>query len=613
VGVFDLSVLKEGIPDEAFKAVTGDDKAVAREIKKQNKKEREHRQLGEFDVAMSVLTSSRQQVNAIADDRPEDIRRKREIFTAYQQEGTAWCKDKTACDLWTAAFFVGLTKENVQKRMIPTTNTVREYISGGVTADNPQVKTARGLANDYRFFHWPLEFPEVFGKGGFDCVLGNPPFMGGLKISGNLGNKYRNYLGVIYAPFLGKSDLCAIFHRRSFESIKISGNYALISTNTISQGDTRESGIKFILKNNGVIIFVHKFVKWEGSANVEVNLITVFKGKWPYNRYLDGLKVDFISSRLDTDLEMDPQVLKQNEGMVGQGSVVLGTGFILSCSEANDLIHKNPKNADCIFPFINGDDLNNDPKQYPSRKIINFFDWSLEKAKNYPDLIAIVTSRVKPDREKVKREAYKKYWWQYGETRPRMYKTISSLDRILVRAQVSDRHMLVFIPTGWVYSHKIIIFPFDDYYHFSLLQSNIHEIWVKKYTSTLRTDVSYIPSNCFETFPFPQNPLKDNIENVTKFGFDYYEHRRLIMLNRQLGLTKIYNLFNNPENIDPDIIRFRKLHREMDNSVLLCYGWPDIKLKHDFFQNERGQTRFTIDPSSKEEILRRLLELNLKI
>lgn len=176
VGVFDLSVLKEGIPDEAFTAVTGDDKAVAREIKKQNKKEREHRQLGEFDVAMGVLTSSRQQVNAIADDNPADIRRKRELFSAFQQEGTAWCKDKTACDLWTAAFFVGLTKENEQKRIIPTTNTVRDYLFGGVNADHPQVKTARQLATQYRFFHWPLEFPEVFGKGGFDCVLGNPPW-----------------------------------------------------------------------------------------------------------------------------------------------------------------------------------------------------------------------------------------------------------------------------------------------------------------------------------------------------------------------------------------------------------------------------------------------------
>ncbi len=176
VGVFDLSVLKEGIPDDAFTAVTGDDKMVARELKKQNKHEREHRRFIEFEVSMKILTASRQQVNAIADDKPEDIRKKKELFFAFQEEGTPWCKDKTACDLWIAAFFVGLTKEHVQNRHVPTTETVREYIAKGAGADLPQVKIARQLASKYRFFHWPLEFPEVFVKGGFDCVLGNPPW-----------------------------------------------------------------------------------------------------------------------------------------------------------------------------------------------------------------------------------------------------------------------------------------------------------------------------------------------------------------------------------------------------------------------------------------------------
>jgi len=176
VGVFDLSVLKDGIPDDTFSVVTGDDKTVARDLKKQNKNEREHRCLTEFDIAMSVLTSSRQQVNAIADDKPADIRKKKELFCEIQKEGTPWCKDKTACDLWTAAFFVGYTKEQLQNQCIPTTETIRDYIAHGSGADLPQIKIARQLSNKYRFFHWALEFPEVFDLGGFDCVLGNPPW-----------------------------------------------------------------------------------------------------------------------------------------------------------------------------------------------------------------------------------------------------------------------------------------------------------------------------------------------------------------------------------------------------------------------------------------------------
>lgn len=184
VGVFDLSVLKDGIPDNAFTAVTGDDKAVARELKKQNQHEREHRRFADFDASLNVLTNSRQQVDAIADDKPSDIRKKKELFSAFQQEGTPWCKDKTACDLWISAFFVGLTSEQVQNQHVPTTETIREYISRGAGSNLPQVKIARQLASEYRFFHWALEFSDVFAKGGFDCVLGNPPW-GKIKFQEN--------------------------------------------------------------------------------------------------------------------------------------------------------------------------------------------------------------------------------------------------------------------------------------------------------------------------------------------------------------------------------------------------------------------------------------------
>ena len=84
-----LQVLKDGIPDDAFTAVTGDDKAVARELKKQNKKERENRSLAYFDISMNVLTNSRQQVNAIADDKPEDIRKKKELFCDFPTGGNS--------------------------------------------------------------------------------------------------------------------------------------------------------------------------------------------------------------------------------------------------------------------------------------------------------------------------------------------------------------------------------------------------------------------------------------------------------------------------------------------------------------------------------------------
>lgn len=85
------------------------------------------------------------------------------------------------------------------------------------------------------------------------------------------------------------------------------------------------------------------------------------------------------------------------------------------------------------------------------------------------------------------------------------------------------------------------------------------------------------------------------------------------MLARQLGLTKTYNLFHKPECMDADIARLRELHAAMDRAILACYGWTDIDAGHGFHANERGQTRYTISPTARRDILHRLLALNLEI
>lgn len=172
VGVFDLRVLATGIPDDAYKPVTGDDKQVAKEIRARNKTERMHRSLSSFDHALDAISSIRIRMLSLPEDSPADIRAKAEAFRLYQHEGSIWCRDATACHLWTAAFFAVLHKEHAGS--IPTTETIRAYLAGGGVTE--AVRSARVSANRLQFFHWPLEFPEVFAKGGFDCVLGNPPW-----------------------------------------------------------------------------------------------------------------------------------------------------------------------------------------------------------------------------------------------------------------------------------------------------------------------------------------------------------------------------------------------------------------------------------------------------
>ncbi|MCS7177632.1 MAG: restriction endonuclease, partial [Candidatus Kapabacteria bacterium] len=211
-------------------------------------------------------------------------------------------------------------------------------------------------------------------------------------------------------------------------------------------------------------------------------------------------------------------------------------------------------------------------------------------------------------------------WWQFGAYRSGMRQAIAPLRRVPVRALTSEFHMLSFVPSEYIYSHALGVFAFDDDYHFALLQSAVHETWVWRNASSLESRNRYTPTDCFDTFPFP--PIEYATPNLqellaqppfaraAQLGGEYHEHRRQIMLARQLGLTKTYNLFHNPAVQEADIARLRALHAEMDRAILACYGWEDVELKHDFYQNERGQTRFMPSAESRRELISRLVELN---
>jgi len=631
VGVLDLGVLKKGIPDEAFEPVSGDDRQVARSLKRRNAEDRrgEGAFLFNADAEVNRVAESIRPLLETPDDTPAQIRSKQQALREWERQ-TA--RDRTACHLWVAAFFQPLAGYNPPPI---TTDTLRRYLETG-TAHGQTLGTALARAHQHPFFHWPLEFPEVFVNGGFDVVIGNPPFMGGLKVSGNLGDKYRHWLEVAFEPYGGTADLCAAFYRRAYSLLKPGGRMGMVATNTIGQGDTRESGLAVILRQGGIITFAKRFIKWPGAANVEVNLVAIRKraassAQRAVFPILDGQPVPFISSRLDAEPEAEPKRLPENEGKAFQGSIVLGMGFVVEPHEAEALIAKDPRNADCLFPYLNGEDLNSHPEQQPSRYVICFHDWELERAEQYPDLLRIVEEKVKPERAKLKdsipiQAKRKKFWWQFGSPASQLYRTIAPLRRVLVRSRIAEMHAVVFVPNGWVYNEKTIVFAFDDDYHFALLQSSVHEIWLRRFTSTLRTDINYAPTDCFDTFPFAPEEyrrvasgewraeaLQGSFAEAARIGAEYHERRRQIMLARKLGLTKVYNLFHDPACTDADIARLRELHAAMDRAILACYGWEELEPGHDFYQNDRGQTRYTLSPNARREVLGRLVQLNEKI
>jgi hypothetical protein len=440
--------------------------------------------------------------------------------------------------------------------------------------------------------------------------MGNPPFQGGKKITGVLGTDYRDYLLAYLANGkTGNADLCAYFFLRGTSLARYQGMCALLATNSIAQGDTREVGLEQIVASGWTIRRAISSYKWPGEASLEVAHVWLRNGPWDGNYILDNKQVSSITSFLTQSgkTQGNPYELLSNANQSFQGSVVLGMGFVLDPEEAQALIAKDSRNKDVLFPYLNGEDLNSRLDQSPSRWVINFHDWPLEKAETYPDCLDIVKEKVKPERDRLglksdsSARGYARLWWQFARKGLDLYSVITNMERVLVRARIANTHSVTYVPNDWVYNEKVVVFAKLP---FSVLQSNIHECWARNYSSTLRSDMQYTPSNCFDTFPFPPNT-----KELERIGERYHTHRQSIMLTRQEGLTKTYNRFHNPPEQSPDIIKLRELHKEMDEAAAHAYGWDDLKLEHGFHETKQG-LRYTISESARREVLDRLLLLN---
>jgi hypothetical protein len=249
----------------------------------------------------------------------------------------------------------------------------------------------------------------------------------------------------------------------------------------------------------------------------------------------------------------------------------MGMGFVLTPEERDALVARDPRNAERIFPYLGGDEVNSSPTQMFERYVINFGQMSLEDARAWPELLGIVREKVKPERDRQKDKVARDYWWQHFRTRPALYAAIAPLSRCLVTSIVSKHLMFSFQPTDRVFSHKLYAFAFSRNSHFALLQSRVHEPWAWLLSSTMRNDLNYSASDCFETFPFPRT--LDALEDI---GERVYTARAAFMLAADIGLTKTYNALKDPANADPRILELRDLHVELDTAVLAAYGWPDI-------------------------------------
>lgn len=557
----------------------------------------------------------------------------REKHRLWRDAEDAMDRVRLIADLVVGAFFAADKKkareDELQRR--------KDLVTTWLLSDEAPTEELLGLQADLRdelpTFHWMLEFPEVFHAervdplgdsrkepAYFDAFVGNPPFLGGKRISTEHGDAYAEWLRVLHNGSKN-ADLSAHFFRRTSTLLGDHGTIGLIATNTIGQGDTRETGLQPLVAVGAEIYAATRDMQWPGAATVTVSVVHLAKGatraEVSEHHLLDGRRVEAINSRLRGKPERpDPRPLASNVGCAFQGSILLGMGFVLTPDERDDLVKKDPRNAERIFPYLGGEEVNTSPTQSHDRYVINFAQMELEEAERWPDLTRILRENVKQERE-TKAKAVREYpWWIFWRPRGELYDALASLDRCLVTARVTKHLAFTFQPTNRTLNEKLFVFPFADHSALAVLQSRVHDRWVWLLSSTLGSTLNYSATDCFENFPFPEPDPRTVIPELEDIGRRLDEARAAFMVDTDQGLTKTYNALKDPTVTDPAVQHLRALHLDLDRAVLAAYGWPiDVppyttpttepeRLAHERFEDEIIDHLFQLnaDRARQEEI-----------
>lgn len=478
-------------------------------------------------------------------------------------------------------------------------------------------------------FHWEIEFPEVFSANeseelGFDAIIGNPPFLGGSRIGSSLGSNYRDLIYMMFPGAGNRMDLVGYFFRRSFRLLRSDGALGLISTNTISQGDTRQGTFPDIIAGGGQIFSVTERLKWPGEAAVIVSIVHILKGECFVPRRLNNRIVPVITPFfLGSGAYYEPVRLTENQDIAGIGAKIYGQGFLFAdndeectpLAEMKRILEAKPNYQEVIRPYLIGDDINFFPDHRASRYAIDFGNMTKAEANQFPELLSIVENKVAVSRKRAPKEVQSIPWWHYSRTREKLFSRVRARPSVLAISQTSKFLAFAKVPSNQTFDQKVVIFDLDPDFAFPILQSRVHESWMNLMGSSMKDDPVYTPSDCFDTFPLPANYLAN--DELRLIGESYYSYRSNLLQERHIGLTSLYNLFHDPSCSDGEILRLRSLHLEMDQRVLEAYGWSDLEVST-VFESIYGEPedsysiRLRWVENLNDVVLGRLLEENAR-
>lgn len=446
-------------------------------------------------------------------------------------------------------------------------------------------------------FHWPVEFPEVFARGGFDAFVGNPPFQGGTVASTVLGTDYTGFIKRMNEPWHGKADLVGAFFRHARRLLGNNRCFGFLATASLCRGETADSALRPLMQNGGCIFRSRTPFPWPGSASVTAVCAWIVAGPWKGEMFVDDLLVEAIGIDLEEDTSGGLSPMKLPGSFASFLGVKLAPDNQPLALLAIQALPEDVRAA--LLPAIGGDELGGlpDPMQAPRS-----FEVSMLTDEQIANCAGILGKAI--SRESLEHSAPAK----------ELRELMRQFPLLVACNETTHRHLaFTALPTrGLLLKHTAIGIPASRWSLFAVVQSAFHETWAWKFGIRRKEDLRYLPKRCGDTFPLPEGisaKAKATTSPLDTIGENYHSLRREILAARVEGLTALYNRFHDPGEQSADIARLRTVHVEMDQSVAAAYDWSDLDLGHGFHATKQGE-RYTISEPARRIILDRLLALN---
>jgi hypothetical protein len=455
-----------------------------------------------------------------------------------------------------------------------------------------------------RPIHWALVAPEVMARGGFDAVVGNPPYLGVKRVRDAIGQQLRDYLAhTLAAGTTRRADYVIYFLLRAAALSR--GEIGLITTDSISEGDTARFGLGTLLDRGWQVARAERSAPWPTAG---VRFAKIWLTTRPLDSaWLDGRTVPAITGTLEDGFSLpEPARLYLDVPLPHgyQGTIVLGRSLVLTPTAAEALA-RGPL-GHTVRPYLSGEDLVTPCGSTASRFVLDVGKLGLEELAEDRALARLVRSKVRAERRRqfVKYPQLKERWWGFLSPVEELYRDAAGLSHVIAFSKHSKHLWPVLVGADHVFSNGLVVYPTQDAAAYAFLASDLHRVWAMRAGGTmLNTAYRYNPSRLRATYPFPADlgPLRPA-------GAALLTALDRVGEERRIGITGVLNLVGDPAVLEPATADLRQAITDVNHATARLHGIDESLATPDLTPSGFGLT-----PIRQRALMAALVAQNLTL